>query len=127
MVERRTRSPGFTLIEVMVALTVLAIALTAVIRALGQSVDSTIALRDRTLARFVAEDRLSRHALANDWPAPDTIEGDAEMGGRAFKWREKISTTAVARLRRIDVTILDADGESLVLVTGFVARPVGAL
>jgi general secretion pathway protein I len=124
---RALMSRGFTLIEVMVALVVLAVALAAVIRLLGQSADGAMALRDRTLARWVAEDRLTRHALMRDWPAIDNIEGEAEMGGRTFKWREQVSATQVERLRRIDVTVLDEKGASLVLMTGFASRPTGAL
>jgi general secretion pathway protein I len=96
---------GFTLIEILVALAVLAIALAAAVRALGVSIDGAAALRDRTLAQWVAEDRLATHEINHDWPALDTAEGDAEMGGRKFHWREQVAATPVARLRRIEVSV----------------------
>jgi len=81
----RRASAGFTLVEILVALAVLAIALTATAHALGNAVDTTASLRERTLARWVAEDRLAEIELKNEWPVLDTKEGDATMGGRKFQ------------------------------------------
>src|SRR3989441_12431533 len=94
------RAGGFTLVEILVALAVLAIALTATARSLGAALDTTAALRDRTLARWVAEDRLAELELGREWPALDVKEGDADMGGRAFRWRQETGATPVARMRR---------------------------
>src|SRR5205814_721245 len=77
------RAAGFTLVEILVALAVLAIALTATARSLGGALYTTAALRDRTLARWVAEDRLAEIELRREWPDLDVKEGDADMGGRA--------------------------------------------
>lgn len=114
---------GFTLIEILVALAVLAIALAAAVRAVGQSLDSAAALRDRTLAQWVAEDRLTRHEINRSWPALDTYDGEAEIGGRRFRWQEQVSATPVARLRRIDVRVFEPAGEAaLVRLSGFVSQ-----
>src|SRR5256886_2548166 len=59
LMNRARRAAGFTLVEILVALAVLAIALTATARSLGGALDTTAALRDRTLARWVAEGRLA--------------------------------------------------------------------
>ncbi len=98
---------GFTLIEVLVALAVLAIALAAVLRAMGQSIDLTAQLRDRTLALWVAQERAVQHQLKRDWPAVDTTEGTMEMGDREWRWRERVSAVGdTPDLRRIDIEIL---------------------
>lgn len=119
----RRAATGFTLVEILVALFVLAIALTATVRALGAAVDTTMALRDRTLARWVAEDRLSDLELRQEWPALDVREGDSEMGGRAFHWRQETGPTPVARMRRIEMSVL-LPGATVPLahLTGFVEQ-----
>jgi len=117
------RLRGFTLLEILVALAVLAIALTAAIRVVGQSIDTAAALRERTLAQWVAEDRLARHLLNRDFPAIDTTAGTAEMGGTTWRWSEQVSATPVPRLRRIDISVSLPDGPgSIVQLTGFVRQ-----
>jgi len=117
------RAAGFTLVEILVALAVLAIALTATARSLGGAFDTTAALRDRTLARWVAEDRLAELELRKEWPDLDVKEGDADMGGRAFHWRQETGVTPAARMRRVEVSVfLKGDDSTLVKMTGFVEQ-----
>ena len=93
----RRRQRGFTLVEVLVALAVLAIALAALMRAMGQAVDITASLRDHDEALWVAQNRYATHQMQHDWPAVDTIDGQSEMGGKTWYWREQVSTTACAK------------------------------
>jgi len=124
MPPKYSRARGFTLIEVLVALLVLSIALAAAIRTVGASIDTTAALRDRTLARWVAEDRLTRYEWQHAWPSIDTREGDAEMGGKAFRWREVVATTPVTRMRRVEVSVfLPGTDAALARLTGFLEQP----
>jgi len=114
---------GFTLVEILVALLVLAIALTAVARALGAAIDTTAELRERTLARWVAEDRLAALEFGREWPALDVKEGDADMGGHAFRWRQETGVTPVARMRRVEVSVFQPGTDSpLAKLTGFVEQ-----
>ncbi len=118
------RAAGFTLVEILLALAVLAIALTATARSLGGALDTTAALRDRTLARWVAEDRLAEIELRGEWPDLDVNEGDADMGGRAFRWRQETGVTPAARMRRVEVSVFLAGTASpLAKLTGFVEQP----
>jgi general secretion pathway protein I len=96
---------GFTLVEVLVALAVLAIALAAVMRAMAQSVDTTVTLREHNMALWVAQNQLATHQMRQDWPAPDTIDGEAEMGGMKWYWREQVSATPEPQMRRIEITV----------------------
>jgi general secretion pathway protein I len=101
----RASSRGFTLVEVLVALAVLAIALAAVMRAMAQAVDTTVSLREHNVALWVAQNRLVEHEMRQDWPAADTIDGEAEMGGEKWYWREQVSTTPEPKMRRIEITV----------------------
>ncbi|MHB8536222.1 MAG: type II secretion system minor pseudopilin GspI [Sulfuricaulis sp.] len=96
---------GFTLVEVLVALAVLAIALAALMRAMGQAIDITAALRDHEEALWVAQNRYAEHQMRRDWPSVDTIDGDTEMGGTKWYWREQVSTTPEPKIRRIEITV----------------------
>jgi len=115
---------GFTLIEILVALSVLAIALAATARSLGAATDTTAALRDRALARWVGEDYLSTLELQRAWPDLDVKEGDAEMGGRAFRWRQETTPSPAARMRRVEVSVfLPGTNSPLVRLSGFLEQP----
>ena len=118
---------GFTLIEVLVALAVVAIALTAVMHGFGQSIDTTSALRERTLALWVAQNRLAMHYTVHDWPTPETTEGTADMAGREWRWREQVATTPDADVRRVEIEVRVApDREAAARLIGFLPRPVNA-
>jgi general secretion pathway protein I len=106
-----------------VALAVLAVALAAVIRLMGQSIDTAAALRDRTIAQWVAEDRLTWNQMTRRFPAVDETEGDSEMAGRTWHWREQVSGTPVEKLRRIEISVtLPGSEEVLTHLTGFVRQ-----
>ena len=99
------RARGFTLIEVLVALAVLAIALAAVLRTMGQSIDLAVDLRERTLALWVAQERAVYHQLNKTFPELTASEGTLELGGSEWRWREQASSTPVADIRRIDIEV----------------------
>lgn len=123
MIRCRAAAPGFTLVEILVALAVLAIALTAAAHSLGSAADTTAALRERTLARWVAEDRLAELELRREWPALDSKEGDAEMGGRKFHWIQETGVTPVTRMRRVELSVLLPGAKvPLAHLTGFLEQ-----
>jgi general secretion pathway protein I len=115
---------GFTLVEVLVALAVLTIALAAVMRALSQSIDTSASLRDRTVAMWVAQNRLATHQVSRDFPALDTTEGEAEMAGRAWRWRELVTPApGEPAMRQIHIEVRAATGEQpLARLVGFLSQ-----
>jgi len=74
------RRDGFTLVETLVALAVVAVALSAGMRVLAQSADGAGALKARTLALWVAQNRLAAAELAPEAPAPGSRSGEAVQG-----------------------------------------------
>lgn len=115
---------GFTLVEILVALAILVIGLAAVLRVAGQSIETTAALRDRAQALWIAQDRISQHRLARDWPATDSFTGRVDFGGREWRWREQVAATPLAKFRRIDVEVrLREDGQVLARVVGYLKEP----
>jgi general secretion pathway protein I len=109
---KRPRAAGFTLLELLVALAVLAIALAAVMRTVGAATRGVEALRLRTLAAWVAENRLAEHRARRDWLPIGRNEGTARQGGLQFRWREDVRATPNGQFRRIEVRVLADDGAS---------------
>ncbi len=110
--------------EVLVALVILAIPLAAIIHAVSQAIDTTAALRDRNIAMWVAQDRLTMHRIERDWPSLKTTAGTSEMAGRSWRWQEKAISTSVAQLRRVEIEIRDENGpDMLAKLVGFLRDP----
>ncbi len=121
---RRKKQTGFLLVEVLVALVILAIPLAAIIHAVSQAIDTTAALRDRSIAMWVAQDRLTMHRIERDWPSLKTTTGTSEMAGRSWRWQEKAISTPVAQLRRVEIEIRDENGpDVLAKLVGFLRDP----
>ncbi len=115
---------GFTLLEVMVALAVLALALGAIIKAGGAGANNVAMLRDRTLAGWVAVNTINELLLARDWPDAGTRKDTTEMAGREWYWEVQINKTSDPDLRRLDVAIRDQKNAApLVELIAFKGRP----
>ena len=122
---RAPRRPGFTLIEVLVALAIVSIALLAALRAAGQGTSNVDALRARLLAGWVAENVLAEQRARGDWPPLGLARGTQSQGGIQFTWREEVVATPNARFRRVELRVYSAPGEEheLSRLTGFVVDP----
>lgn len=84
---KNVRNAGFTLLEVLVALAVLALALAAGIKAAGSNIDNAAYLRDRTLAHWVAMNKLTEMQVFNKFPATGTTErGSLLWAGSEWYW-----------------------------------------
>jgi general secretion pathway protein I len=120
-----SKSKGFTLLEVLVALAVLAIALSAAIKVTTQNAENTGYLRDRTLAHWVAMNLLTDIQVREEWPALGKKEGTAMMADRKWFWLIKSSKTADKELRRLDVQIFyeRKDDEPIAVLVGFINQP----
>ncbi|MFA9462052.1 type II secretion system minor pseudopilin GspI [Thiohalorhabdus methylotrophus] len=120
----RTDNGGFTLVEVLAALAVVAFALAALWKGLGQGIAVSQGLPDRQMARWVAQNRIVLHQARRDWPETRTYEGSTEMGGRQWFWREEVAETKEEALRRITVRVGTAEEDpGLVSLEAYLKRP----
>ncbi len=120
-------STGFTLIEVLVALTILGIALAAASRATSVATDSAREARLRTIAIWVAQNRIAEMTATKVFPAAGSTNGRAQMAGIDFEWRQLTSETPNAAFRKIELNILrPGDTQSLTTMNAYLTRPPGS-
>ena len=119
------RRAGFTLVEILVALAVVAVALTAAMRALAQAAEGAGTLKARTLAMWVAQNRLATVRLGDELPAAGRRSGRAAQANLDFVWTETVGGTPNPAFRRVDVEVAESGAPDYVLarLTGYVARP----
>ena len=103
-------SNGFTLVEVLVALTIVAVALMASLRATGTLSNSAYELRQRTLAQWSAENRLAQIRVQGEWPALGKRSFDCTQAEVAMSCEEEVFATPNAQFRRVEVSVFPTEG-----------------
>lgn len=117
------RAAGFTLIEIVVALAVLAMAMGALITGMGRYAGQAGYLREKTVALWVAHNRLTEIDLEPVWPPVGSSDGDVEMAGATWRWRAAVLETPDPEVRRIDIRVQveGRDGDAATL-SSFVSK-----
>ena len=108
----------------LVALAILAVALAAGFRSVAQSADAATALKSRTLALWVAQNRLAAAQLETPTPLTGERGGSAIQAGASFSWHETVGGTPNPAFRRIEITVADASAPdyTLVRLVGYLAN-----
>lgn len=114
---------GFTLVEVLVAMTIAAIALMTAMRATGSLAVNSAELRDRALAQWSAENRLAQIRIAAEWPALGRRDYDCSQAGVALACREQVFQTPNPLFRRVEISVFAPDSSHrLSRLVGFSTR-----
>ncbi|MEC5388143.1 type II secretion system minor pseudopilin GspI [Uliginosibacterium sp. H3] len=114
---------AFTLLEVLIALAMLAIVLTAAFRGINLVASQAAELGERHMAQWVAQNRLAELRMTEQFPDTGPNSGKVEQGGLAFTWQTDTRPTDNPLFRRVNIKVLNADGVQLASLIGFVSRP----
>jgi general secretion pathway protein I len=119
------RSMGFTLLEAMVALVIVALGMMAVNTQLNRYAIGTLYIEQKTLASWIASNKIADLSVGNVWPAIDEYDEEVDFAGRHWLCRIEVSETDVANLHRVDVSVALADDPERVLhkVSGLIEPP----
>ena len=125
---RVDRSSGFTLLEAMVALIIVALGMMAVDSQLNRYVVAATFVEQKTLASWIATNKLTELSVANVWPALGKDEEDLDFAGQKWRCLIEVSETPVENLRRVDVSVVHPDDPDRVLqkVSAIVEPPAPA-
>jgi general secretion pathway protein I len=103
----KSAAHGFTLLEMLVALAIVSIGLTAALRASGVGLEGVGEYRSHMLALWLAQNIVAERTARADWPAPTTATSEEVFANRTFVVRQEIRTTPNPRFKRLDVMIAD--------------------
>jgi general secretion pathway protein I len=115
---------GFTLIEVMVALTIIAISLTALLSTSGAQANSVTYLKQKTLAHWVALNELTQLRILGTLPDAGDKKGSTEMANHEWYWIRTSKKTEQDNTRQITYKIFaDKNYEkNLTSIIGYVTQ-----
>lgn len=122
------RPRGFTLVEVLVALVVVALGLTALMVAVNGTARTSGFLRDKTLAQWIALNRLSEVRLNVTKFGQNTDVGELDFGSRKWHYDTRYFDTSIASMKRVVVRVYLGDaktkGNPIVQAVGFLGTAV---
>lgn len=99
------RMGGFTLLEVLVALAIFALVAASVLTATARSLQIAARLEDKTLAMWIADNRLSEMQLAREPVADGREQGEVAFAGRRWQWQSEVEATSEADMRRVTLWV----------------------
>jgi general secretion pathway protein I len=122
----RRRQRGFTLLEILVALAILVVGMSALVKAAIGNASNATYLKQKTFAQWVAVNKVNEMRIQHSWPSTGSQTGRVFFAEVEWSWKVKTSSTQDKDIRRIEVSVKQesqTDGEPLVTVTAFLGRP----
>jgi general secretion pathway protein I len=117
---------GFTLIEVLVALAIVIIAFMAMYGSMMQVVAATTLMQEKTIATWIAFDRITELRVRKEFPDDDESNGEIEMAGTDWVYTVKINATESDNIRQVIVKVAAAQepDNTLGIATGALIKPL---
>jgi general secretion pathway protein I len=118
---RRHRSPktkelgstdGFTLLEMLVALTIFSIAGLALVRLQAVSARTSVDLRARTITQIVARNLMIERLTDPAAPSLGVSQGSSENAGRQWNWAQQVEKADEGRMLLVTIRVDAGPGQS---------------
>jgi len=116
------KARGFTLIEVLVALTIVAVTLAAGIKAAGSLTQNAERLGEVTAAQWCADNQLTAFKLTRAYPSVGDSDFACEQLGRAYAGKLAVRPTPNPNFRRVDAAVFNEAGQPLVTLSTVLPR-----
>jgi len=120
----RRLSKGFTLIEVMLAMAVFAIAGVAMLGAASNNFANLGQLEEKMVANWIASNQLVATSLDKTWPPKNNKKGKVEMAGKEWFWQQKVLKTNDNDMRAVtmEIRVNESDKSAVTSLTTYVAK-----
>jgi general secretion pathway protein I len=118
----RTAARGLTLIEVLVALAIVAITLAAGLKASAALTSNTQRLGDVLSAQWCADNMLTELRLTRQFPAVGDTDFICEQLGEGYRGMLVVRPTPNPNFRRVDARVADLQGQPILQLTTILPR-----
>ena len=113
---------GFTLIEVLVALAIVAVTLGAGIKAAGALTANAQRLTEVSEAQWCADNQLTALKLARQYPTVGDADFSCEQLGRSYTGKLVTRPTLNPNFRRVDAQVVNAEGQPVLALSTVMSR-----
>jgi len=124
---KKNKKNGFTLLEVMIALFIVAISLGGVIKVMGNAASNSSRLSNRTFAQWVALNQIAKIQISKEWPDYGASDGKDEMASQEWRWVQTIIKTSDENVKRVELAVWNktdsSDASPYVTIVGFIGKP----
>jgi general secretion pathway protein I len=114
---------GFTLIEVLVAVAIIAITLGAGIKAAGALTNNAVRLGEVTAAQWCADNQLVNLRLTRQFPGVGDADFSCAQLGVTYLGRLQVRPTPNPNFRRVDTQMFNEAGDPIITLSTVLARP----
>ena len=123
--EKNHAQQGFTLLEIMVAIAILATAMTAIIKSTGQVSNNAFMLRQKTFAHWVAQNKMNELLISKAWPNTGKDKDEATLADLDWKLEIETDATPVETIRKVTIYVSSVDSEDEIAssITGYLMDP----
>ena len=114
------QNTGFTLIEVLVALAIIATSIGAILSSSGSQAEQTLYLKQKTVAHWVALNEITQLQINKTWPELGKFDGDTSMANNEWYWIRTVQKTEDENSREVEFEVF-SDKERLKNITKLTA------